>query len=317
MKGRKGTACLAAVLTGMLLFSMSGCGGQQSAPPTATEVPTTEAPTEATTQSATPPADEPTQPAAQPDEDAIYVHTTRDLLESIAPGASIVLEPGFYNMSEYVEYTWSREGEDWNRGHEFVQLREQFDGMEVLIRNVEGLSIRGSGESPAETELVIDPRYSAVFVFEDCADLSVSNLTLGHTERGDCEGNVINLVSCCDVSLDNLDLYGCGVYALGCYQGTGGVRVTDSRLRDCSYGPLEIYGCAGRFAFENCSLYGSEGYAWYEDNEQSELAFYGCEFGENETSYFMFHEDVCTEDCVWSDTYLYPDYSDGSNLPIG
>jgi len=55
------------------------------------------------------------------------------------------------------------------------------------------------------------------------------------------------------------------------------------------------------------ALLGSEGYAWYEAAEQSELAFYECEFGETETSYFMFHEEVYTEDCRWSDTYLYPD----------
>lgn len=291
-----------------LLLNLAACS--PSAPHPEPVPPTEPAQTEPAPTAAADPASQPaTEPAAE--DDTLRVRSIRELLEAIAPGAEIILEPGFYNMSESLEQLWADEGEDWNKAHPYVQLLECFDGVEAVIQYVDDLSISGSSEDPADTELVTDPRYSTVLTFLNCGDLSLSNLTMGHTQRGDCEGNVIDLFACRRVSLHSMDLYGCGVYALGCYEGTGEVLVTASTLRDCSCGPLEIYGCAGTFEFRDCRLTGSEGFAWYEPANGSDLAFYRCEFGDNETSYFRFLEDVRTEDCLWSDNCIYPDVDPG------
>ena len=294
----------ALVLSALLLTALPGCGGQESVQEPPTRAPA--APTQPVTEPATQPA---TQPATEPvpADPVIRVSSPRELLESIAPDARIVIEPGYYDLSDYLEVVWAEEGESWNEAHPYVQLRECFDGVEPVVCNVTGLEISGGGGDRAATELVLRPRYATVLSFEECGEVGLSNLTLGHTDTGDCAGNVLNFYGCAQVTLENVDLYGCGVYGIGCYQGTGEVSVTDSLIRDCSMGPLEIYDGAGRFEFRRCALLGSEGYAWYEAAEQSELAFYECEFGETETSYFMFHEQVYTEDCRWSDTYLYPD----------
>jgi len=296
---------LTMVLSGCLLLSLTACGSSGDPETVPPEVPASTEP--AAPNEGTPPVTEQTPVTEPPKDERIRVSSTRELLERIAPDASIVIEPGFYNMSQCLEEIWAAEGEGWNDAHPYVQLRECFDGVEVVIRDVTGLNLSGGTEAVSDTELVTDPRYSTVMTFTGCGDLSLSNLTMGHTERGDCEGNVINLYACRDVSLYNMDLYGCGVYGLGCYEGTGQVSVSSCVIRECANGPLEIYGCDGGIEFRNCRLIDSAGYSWYEDNGQTELAFYGCEFGDNETSGFMFREDVYTEDCIWSENYIYPD----------
>lgn len=245
---------------------------------------------------------------AAPEGYTVTVSSTEELLDAIAPGVGILIEPGYYNMSEYLEEVWAQEGESWNERHPYVKLQDCYDGVEVVIRRVNNMSLYGNNEEL--TEIVIDPRYGQVFNFEECYDISLFGLTMGHTEVGECSGNVLDFYGCRDITLSAMDLYGCGVYGIGCYDGTGEMYVYSSTIRDCSYGALEIFDGNGRFEFHNCCLIGSEGYDHYEKSPYSELAFYECLFGDSETSYYMFREDVYTEDCVWSENYIYPDHSE-------
>lgn len=236
----------------------------------------------------------------------VTVGTVEELLDCIGPQVGIILKPGYYNLSEYIEDVWEREGEHWNETHPYVQLRDCYDGVEVVIRNVDGFSICGDGEN--RTEIVVDPRYAQVLNFKNCSDLMFLGLTMGHTETGECSGNVLDFYGCQNVILSAMDIYGCGFFGIGCYDGTGNMNVYSSTIRDCTNGPLEITNGVGRFEFRDCWLVDSGAYAHYEATQDSELAFYDCVFGENETSYFMFHGDVYTENCAWSENYLYPDY---------
>ena len=154
----------------------------------------------------------------------------------------------------------------------------------------------------------MEPRYAQVLNFEECHDLTLSGLTMGHTETGACSGDVLDFYGCRNINLSAMDIYGCGVYGIACYKGTGELYVYSSTIRDCAYGALNILDGNGRFEFHNCGLTGSSGYDQYEPTPYSELAFYECVFGANETSYYMFHENIYTEDCVWSENYEYPEY---------
>ena len=207
----------------------------------------------------------------------VTVSSAEELLEAVGPDVGILIEPGYYNLSEYIEYIWEREGEKWNERHPYVQLRDCFDGVEVVIRRVNDMIICGDNENL--TEIVVDPRYAQVLNFEECYNISLSGLTMGHTETGDCSGNVIDFYGCRNITLSAMDLYGCGVYGIGCYDGTGELYAYTSTIRDCAYGALEISDGVGRFEFHNCMLSGSEGYDRYEESHYSELAFYECTLG--------------------------------------
>lgn len=279
------------LLSVLLLSALAGCGGD-GGNSSGTDTPAI--------------SDTGNGETSPPEGDTVTAGSVEELLEAIGPHTGILLKPGYYNLSEYIEDVWAREGESWNERHPYVQLRDCCDGVEVVIRRVDGLSICGDNENL--TEIVVEPRYAQVLNFEECHNLTLSGLTMGHTETGACSGDVLNFYGCRNINLSAMDLYGCGVYGIACYKGTGELYVCSSTIRDCAYGALNILDGNGRFEFRNCGLTGSSGYDQYEPTPYSELAFYECVFGVNETSYYMFREDIFTEDCVWSENYEYPEY---------
>jgi len=250
--------------------------------------------------------EEATEPLEE--EDVIHVSSTEEFLEAIAPGVTIFVEPGYYNMSEYLKEVQMRKDYDWNAEYPYVKLEDCYDGVEVVIKNADDLTIMGDAESLAQTEIVVEPRYAAVLSFINCCDLNLSFLTMGHTETGDCSGNVLNFYGCKNITLSAMDLYGCGVYAIETGKGTGDLYVYSSTLRDCSYGSLNIAEGVGIFEFHDCTFTGSCWGGSYDNSVDSELYFYNCIFGEEETNTWFFWSDIHTIDCTWAEITEYPDY---------
>ena len=244
----------------------------------------------------------------QPVEVAVRVNNVKDFLEAIAPGATITFAPGYYNLSEYTDEIWKAEGEEWNRTHPYVKLRECFDGgIEVVVQNVNDILIMGTQESDIVTELVVETRYGAVLNFEDCNNVILSGLTMGHTQAGACDESVLTFSNSSDIYLSAMDLYGCGMYGFTSKGGSGNIYVQSSIIRDCEAGPFYITEPAGRFEFKNCSLTGSFGGGYYETAEGAELSFVGCSFGTEETNYWFFDECAVFTDCIWEEITEYPD----------
>ena len=238
----------------------------------------------------------------------VTVTTAEELLEAIGPNRDILVSGGQMNLSDTLQNMWDQNGSAWNAEHKYVQLQECFDGVELVIQDTENLRIAGASGNPADTELVIDPRYGAVLTFKNCRNVELAGLIMGHTQMGECTGNVVNFSRCENALLQQLDLYGCGVYALSA-QDSGNFHVRESVLRDCSMGPVDIEGGSGFFRFYDCSLTGSEAYAYYDGIEDTQLYFNRCTFGPKETEYFWFREDLEAVNCSWSeDIEIYPEF---------
>lgn len=260
-------------------------------------------------------------PDSSDTEEVIHVSSTEEFLEAIAPGVTIFVEPGYYNMSEYLEEVQTWKGYDWNAEHPYVKLEYCYDGVEVVIKNADDLTIMGDAESLAQTEIVVEPRYAAVLTFFNCCDLNLSFLTMGHTETGACSGNVLNFYGCKNITLSAMDLYGCGVYAIETGKGTGDLYVYNSTLRDCSDGSLFMIEGVGNFEFRDCIFTGSYCGGYYGNSADSELHFYNCTFGEGETNTWFFWPDIYAIDCTWTEITQYPEYSaeeyyEGEEIPV-
>ena len=249
----------------------------------------------------------PTQAA----DDAVYVDNVADLIEAIKPDAKIIVKPGNYNISEYIQDVWDNDPALWNKHHDHAEIREVYDGVELVIRDVEGLSIRGESDNCADAELVAEPRYAAVMTFDACDKLLLSGLTMGHTDRGDCWGSVIELVSCDGVILDNMDLYGCGVIGINLDHCSDFLRCSDVTIRECSQGPLGCANSRGEWKFYNCKLIDSQSGGFFSETPGLSLYFEDCTFGDRETENFMFRDDTTVKNCTWGDPYSYPDYGNG------
>lgn len=232
----------------------------------------------------------------------VNVSSPDEFLNAISSNTEIIIKDGYYNLSDYVEQ------QSQNFAHKFVRFDECFDGAEIFIKDVSFLKISGSTKKFSDTELVVTPRYATVPNFENCNNIEISNLTMGHVDAGECSGDVLYFSNCSDVTIDNTDLYGCGVYGIRAKDKTGNVYVSNSTIRDCSDGPMNIADVYGEFEFTNCTLAGSDGFGYFERGENGSLAFRNCTFGYWETSHFMFLEDITTESCIWSEDYIYPEY---------
>ena len=261
---------------------------------------------------------EPAGADGQPAEDGSdRVGSVEELLEAIRPQAGIILEPGYYNLTDFLsDFPDPRDYDLWNEEHKYVDIIDTFDGLEIVIRNANGLSIEGGSEDPADTELVTEPRYAAVLNFSNCRDIELACLTLGHTDTGDCSGNVLDFDNCRDIRLRTLDLYGCGVYGIGCHDFCADLSVSNSTIRDCEFGPFEIYNGVGDFTFTACTLSGSGGGGIFEFNDSSRLSFAGCFFGQEESNTWYWDEDALFDDCEFTEPDVYPDFGYEDYIPV-
>jgi len=192
---------------------------------------------------ATPEAETPAEPTEAPlPEGAVAVGTVDELLSAIAPNACIVLREGEYDLSSAADY-----GAEDLRGYYRWEL--VYGGCALAIENVPGLRLIGQGE----VSILAQPRYAEALTFRNCWDLSLENLTLGHTTApGGCCAGVLNLADCDSVSVTGCRLFGCGsmgVTANNCRA----VSVRESRIDSCSDGAVMATGCRD-FRLEDCEL---------------------------------------------------------------
>ena len=310
----------------LLLVLLAGCGGASDK----VELAGTPEQTSATPAPILPESPTPPEESVAEDE-VIHVSTAGEFLEAIAPGVIIELAPGTYNLTEYL-----REASD--TVSDYV-TRTFTDGWQAEIREVEGLTIRGA--EGGKVEVVAEPRYSDVLYFNDCSDIVIENITFGHTiEPGNCQGAVLAFDYCRKISLDGLDLYGCGTYGVVADH-TVGIALKDCIIRECSYGIVDLLcsdtvfeGCtfrdnggfdmlslSGSFAhFEGCTFTGNKGDnflpTYYHGDSESGARFEDCTFGRWESQRLneelTDHERfVLGDDCQFeTEITEYPDYSE-------
>ena len=184
----------------------------------------------------------------QPD-GAVHVTNVDEFLAAIQPNAVIELAAGEYDLSTASNYGADTHSSyySWNG----VWSEEGQNRAELVIQNVEGLTIRGAGMN--ETTIAAVPRYANVIRFVGCANLTLSGFTAGHTtEPGFCSGGVLRLENCQAVRVDSCGLFGCGtigVDALDCSD----LTVTASRIYECSYSAVALSRCRN-VRVEDCDI---------------------------------------------------------------
>ena len=208
--------------------------------------------------------------------DCVEVNSVDGLLSAIAPGATIILEPGCYDLttaSNYgmdtgsLDYYWAQKGKEYE-----------------LTLTTYDLTILGGGRE--NTELVTEPRYVNVLALDSCRNVLLEGFNVGHTDGAECAGGVIYAEGCEALSLKNLGLYGCGTIGLwadGCMD----VTLESSEIYECSTSGVRAVLTEG-LNIRNCSFHdiGDRRYGYGE-------VFYldGC-------------KDVSIDDCQVSDNYV-------------
>lgn len=171
----------------------------------------------------------------------------------------------------YEQYTKPRLG--WS---------DHFDGKELIVAGMENLTIEGEGKGAT---IIVTPRYAYVLSFYACKDLKLKNLTMGHTEGGNCEGGVVELGGCNNVEIDRCDLYGCGTEGIGA-QKTKDVKCTNTTIRDCTYQIMTLSHCQ-QMRFIDCDFHGNREYSLLNIAFCQDVSFSDCNIHDNVGNLFL------------------------------
>ena len=189
---------------------------------------------------------------------SVTVETVDELLAAIGPDTEILLKDGFYDLS-----TASGYGSSFS---DYYCWTDEFDGPQLMILDVNNLTIRSESGDRTKCTLSALPRYANVLSFRNCSNITVAGITAGHTmEPGECMGGVLNMDGCDGVLVENCGLYGCGILGIQA-QFSSDFTVRDCEVYECSYGGIAMADMMD-IAIESCT---------FRDLGGPDVSFYNC-----------------------------------------
>ncbi len=201
----------------------------------------------------------------------VYAATMDEFLEAIGPDTVIYLTGTEYRLDSADGY-----GEDFDS---YYRWEEVYDGYQLVIQDVENLTITGTG-----AQISVVPRYANVLAFSGCTNVEISGITLGHTEApGECAGGVLHFLSCSEIRLSSLRLFGCGILGIQA-EGVSDLDVSGCEIYDCSYGGVWLFGSYG-IRFRNCYLHDNGQPDFYVDGTCSDVEVDGVQL---ESGYYSY-----------------------------
>lgn len=167
------------------------------------------------------------------DQKQVKAATVDEFLAAIAPNTEIVLDTAFYDLSS---------ASDYGTGNtDYYSWIECFDGYQLVIHDVDNLTITTSDGNVKAHTISATPRYADVLRFERCRNGKISGFTAGHTiEPGSCTGGVIFLDNCDNMTVDNCGLFGCGILGVEA-ENCAGINVLNSEIYECSNGGIRMW----------------------------------------------------------------------------
>ncbi len=186
------------------------------------------------------------QPADVPAGGQIKVSSIDELIAAIGPDRTIILEAGTYDLSSASNYGTSV--------GEYYYWEQRWDGPQLVIRDVSGLTIAAESDDPKATTIAAIPRYANVLSFTYCNDIEFRGFTAGHTkEQGECAGGVLYFEGCGDIRLEECRLYGCGILGIEAAN-CNSINVDKCEIYECSYGAVQIHDSDG-ISFRQCDIH--------------------------------------------------------------
>ena len=168
-----------------------------------------------------------------------------------------------------------------------IEFRQAHDGQELVIKNVENLEIVGKNINKL-TEIITKPEYGFVMVFENCKNISLSNLNLGHgPERGHCTGGVLKFENCENIKIKNSILYGSGTTGIEASKTTN-LFCDKININTCTYNILVISEC-NDVLFSNSTFSNNEQFDLINIGLTINIKFDNCIFENNFSSDNLFN----------------------------
>ena len=236
------------------------------------------------------------------------VSTVEEMMDAIGDRATVLLEPGTYNVTEWLNAKAANDLEYWAAvtfpfyAQGFYNSGYALD-VELTVVGFRDLTIASADpEHPAL--IVCEPRYANVITFYNCKNLVLRDLIMGHTpEPGFCTGAVLNLAYCESPLVSDCELYGCGTYGITA-DSTYGITIARTEIRDCTYGCFDFLYVTDAFVTDS-SFHDCEGYTMF-CLAGSMVDFTGCDF-RNLAADFLYLDEYAWasfEDCSFDKDIL-------------
>lgn len=223
-------------------------------------------------------ADRATAPTAMA---RVQVSTAEELIVAIGPNRTIELSPGEYVLSDVKD-----------RYMDFIRWDPTTAGKTVTIRKVQNLRIVGVGKEPVR--LIVRPYSVFVLNFEDCKNVSLENLVLGHApQEGGCESGVVGATRCSQLRLSKCDLFGSGTEGLTLRE-VEDFEFEESVIRDCTYGIMTVESCK-RLRFSDSRFVKNEQFWAVQMHDSKGVGFVNCVFQDNMADGPLFNVESCGE----------------------
>lgn len=197
----------------------------------------------------------------------ITVSTTQELIEAIAPERTIKLTKGTYDLSA-----------GWETKNRYITWGNEYDGPTPVIKAVSNLSLIGE----EGVILVIQPAYGWVLSFDTCSDITLSDITLGHTVPGYCLGGVLRFKNCENVEIRSCDLYGSGTVGIELERAVS-FTMENSIIRECTYALASISKSA-HVVFRNTIFKDTGEFDLISVTSSEEVRWENCDFIANQGS---------------------------------
>ncbi|MBR4947038.1 MAG: right-handed parallel beta-helix repeat-containing protein [Clostridiales bacterium] len=180
----------------------------------------------------------PTLPAKDvPAGTEVTVTTVDEFLEAIGPDRTIVLDGTDFDLSTAENYG--------SLGTQYYTWDMTPDGPQLIIHDVDNLTIKAKDPDPAATTLEALPRYATVLTFKTCTNVTVSGFMAGHIkEKGLCAGGVLYFDECEKVKVEKMRLYGCGDMGIDAFL-TDDIEVINTEIYECTSGGVFFTWCNG------------------------------------------------------------------------
>ncbi|MCF0219666.1 MAG: right-handed parallel beta-helix repeat-containing protein [Muribaculaceae bacterium] len=179
---------------------------------------------------------------------------------------------------------------------------DNFDGPALAVVGYPNLTITGNGD--IRPTILSQPRYADVLTFDNCANLVLDNVVMGHTEEGYCEGAVVSIINCYGVNVRGCDLFGCGTEGF-IIKNSVNISVLNTTVHDCSYHTMHLQGCEN-VSFNSCTFCDNREFSQINIRECNNVDFTYCTFSNLKGELFNVSSETLFNGCTISNCEYNP-----------
>ncbi|MCL1833018.1 MAG: right-handed parallel beta-helix repeat-containing protein, partial [Leptospirales bacterium] len=161
---------------------------------------------------------------------------------------------------------------------------DPFDGGELVLNGIKNLTIISVNDKGPAGNLIVDPRYAFVLKFVKCSNITIKNITAGHSEGGYCTGGVFEFTDSSRITITDTNMYGCGTEGL-VLSNVSGMKVTSSMIYECTYDIMTVSG-GKNITFDKCKFSDNQEFTLVTISGTQKISFSNCEFIDNRGEMF-------------------------------